>query len=74
MRFEIQAMIVVEAIDQEDAETRARNLSATLDAEEGPGAFFSQIGVVATHGPVECEEDREIETIPEHVQSIREVV
>lgn len=51
-RYEVPAVIVVDALDAEDAATRARNLAGTLAETEGPGAFFHEIGLAAVGAPI----------------------
>lgn len=70
MRFEIPAVFVVDADDSKGAVVKAGELTRTLTEESGPGAFFCGVGVVATDLPKQCEEDREEESVDQHVRSI----
>lgn len=73
-RYEVPALILVDALDEQDAWTRARNLSATIDNSEGPGAFFHEIGVAPINQPREAEDLEGRSSVSEHVESIRSAV
>lgn len=73
-RYEIPALIVTDAVDQQDAWTRAKNLSATIAGEVGPGAFFCEIGVAPTNKPRATEDLEGRETVGSHVETIRSAV
>lgn len=76
-RFEIDALVVVDAETEEEAIAKARKLSDTLNAEEGPGAFFYGIGIAPLEEEIaELDDDHEaahLAALPvaEHVTHIR---
>lgn len=71
MRYEIPAVIVVDAAGVDAAHEKSLALGATLDREEGPGAFFYGITTAAVGLPKACEEDRQSENLSEHAESLQ---
>lgn len=70
-RYEVPAVILVDAADETEAHDKALELGATLDQESGPGAFFFGVGVAATDLPKESAEDRQGESLSEHGDSLQ---
>lgn len=70
MRFQIPALILVDADSENEAHEKALALGATLDKNEGPGAFFTGITVAAVALP-ERKPDREDEDLPGHAESLQ---
>lgn len=70
-RYEVPARILVDAESPIEAENKALALGATLDREEGPGAFFYGITVAVTGDPTEAAEDYAEEGLGEHAESLQ---
>lgn len=72
-RYEVPAMILVDADDEAGAHERALALGATLDRNEDPdpGSSFHGITTAAVKWPRKCEEDREAESLGEHAESLQ---
>jgi hypothetical protein len=70
MRYEIPAMILVDAGSEEEAHTKALQLGATLDQEYGPGAFFSRVTTAVIEWP-RASEGRDDETLAAHAESLQ---
>lgn len=69
-RYEVPAVIVVDAESEDEAHTKALGLGATLDAPEGPGAFFLGITTAVIDWPREPE-DRDDESVSAHAESLQ---
>lgn len=69
-RYEIPAVILVDAEDEQDAHTKALGLGATLDQEVGAGAFFFGVTTAVTDWPREPE-GREDESLSAHAESLQ---
>lgn len=54
MRYEVPAVILVDAENETEAHTKALELGVTLDSEEGPGAFFLGITTAVVKWPKEA--------------------
>jgi hypothetical protein len=72
MRFEIPATIVVEAATVVEGRRRAEEMSDAVGEASRPGTPFHDVGVVPMDAPEACDEERELESVREHVQGIRE--
>lgn len=70
MRYEVPALILVDAKSEEDAHTKALGLGVTLDQEIGPGAFFLGLSTAVVDWPHKPE-DREDESLAEHAESLQ---
>lgn len=70
-RYEVPAVILVDAESETEAHTTALGLGATLDKESGPGAFFLRVTTAAVGWPREPE-GREDESLSEHAESLQQ--
>jgi hypothetical protein len=67
-RFEIPALIVVDADNEHEAIQNAQRMTATVNQDVGPGAFFpSALAVIELPRKSEGRED---ETVDEHAASL----
>lgn len=69
-RWEVPALILVDAESEEEAQMKALSLGATLDQESGPGAFFLGVTTAVVDLPREAEE-REDESLAAHAESLQ---
>lgn len=75
-RYEVPAVIVLDADDETDAHMKALALGSTLDKEEGPGAFFHRITTAVVAWPIEIgdfprEKERSKLSVGEHAESLQ---
>ncbi len=80
MRYEVPAVIVLDAADHDEAVLKALGLGATLDKDEGPGAFFSGITTAAVAEPIlvsdgaeytQGERERAALDVSEHAEALQ---
>lgn len=69
MRYEVPAIIVLDADNEHEAQQAAERMTASINQESGPGAFFLP-ALAVVFNPRTCEEDREAETVSEHAFSL----
>ncbi len=69
-RYELPALIVVDANSRGAAHKSAGELARTLIQDTGPGAFFLNVAAVPIGAARPCQPDRSDETIGSHVRSI----